>query len=141
MSRLVLLRLEGALALLAAVAGYALVGASWGLFLALLLVPDVFMAGYLIGLRVGAIVYNAGHTYIVPIVLGGTAFGLNYALLGAVALIWTAHTGMDRALGYGPKQMSGFFDTHLSPLDGDGTPADGRQTKAEPRIEATPGRS
>lgn len=138
MSPLVLLRLEGAVVPFAAVAGYAFVGASWWLFLALLLVPDAFMAGYLIGPRLGALVYNAGHTYLVPIVLGGMALGVDHALLGAVALIWTAHIGMDRALGYGLKQMSGFWDTHLRPPEGEGTSPDARRKGAGPRIETNP---
>jgi hypothetical protein len=31
----------------------------------------------------------------------------------ALALIWLAHAGFDRALGYGLKYASGFRDTHL----------------------------
>ena len=30
-----------------------------------------------------------------------------------IAFIWTAHIGMDRALGYGLKYPSAFGDTHL----------------------------
>jgi hypothetical protein len=33
-----------------------------------------------------------------------------------VALIWLAHIGLDRALGYGLKYGSGFRDTHLGRL-------------------------
>jgi hypothetical protein len=114
MSPLRLLRLEGGLVLGAALGGYALLGASWPLFAVLFLVPDLSMAGYLTGSRVGAAVYNAGHIYVGPFLLGAAAFGGGGELLGAVALIWTAHIGMDRALGYGLKQPSGFHDTHLS---------------------------
>jgi hypothetical protein len=63
---------------------------------------------------VGALVYNVGHTYALPLALGAIGAGLSNALVGAVALIWSAHIGMDRALGYGLKQPSGFYDTHLS---------------------------
>jgi hypothetical protein len=31
----------------------------------------------------------------------------------AGGLIWIAHIGFDRALGYGQKYSSGFGDTHL----------------------------
>jgi len=31
----------------------------------------------------------------------------------AVALIWTAHIGLDRAMGYGLKLPDGFKRTHL----------------------------
>ena len=99
----------------AALVGYHLVGVSWGLFLVLLLAPDVFMVGYLAGARFGARLYNLGHTYAGPLALGGLAFGLGSELAGAVALIWTAHIGLDRALGYGLKHATGFHDTHLSP--------------------------
>jgi len=56
------LRLEGALIVAFAVFSYHLLQASWLWFLLLLLVPDVFMVGYVWGNRVGATVYNVGHT-------------------------------------------------------------------------------
>jgi hypothetical protein len=33
-----------------------------------------------------------------------------------MALIWLAHIGMDRMLGYGLKYSGGFKDTHLGRL-------------------------
>ena len=39
---------------------------SWWLYGALLFVPDVFMLGCAVNLGVGALIYNLGHTYIVP---------------------------------------------------------------------------
>jgi hypothetical protein len=114
MSSRFLLRLEGALVLLAAVGAYAGAGLSWWLFAGLLLAPDVVLLGYGAGPRMGAVVYNAGHTYAVPLLLGGVALGLGHTLLGGIALIWAAHIGMDRALGYGLKSPTGFHDTHLS---------------------------
>jgi hypothetical protein len=33
--------------------------------------------------------------------------------LEGLALIWLAHIGVDRALGYGLKYPDGFKDTHL----------------------------
>jgi hypothetical protein len=114
MSSRFLLRLEGALVLIAAAGVYAATDLSWGLFAGLLLVPDIVLIGYRGGPRVGAAVYNAGHTYAVPLLLGAAALGLEHTLLGGVALIWVAHIGMDRALGYGLKHPTGFHDTHLS---------------------------
>ncbi|MFB6247691.1 MAG: DUF4260 domain-containing protein [Salinibacter sp.] len=114
MSSRFLLRLEGALVLIAAAGVYAATDLSWGLFAGLLLVPDIVLIGYGGGPRVGAAVYNAGHTYAVPLLLGGAALGLEHTPLGGVALIWAAHIGMDRALGYGLKHPTGFHDTHLS---------------------------
>lgn len=35
-----------------------------------------------------------------------------------LALIWTAHIGFDRALGYGLKYATAFGETHLGRLGG-----------------------
>lgn len=106
-------RLEWAAIAVAALAFYAMAGFSWWLFAVLILAPDVSMLGYLAGPRVGAIAYNALHILIVPVLLAvaGNLFG--NVLVTAIALIWTAHIAIDRALGYGLKLSSGFQDTHL----------------------------
>lgn len=109
-----MLRLEGGVMLLAAVLGYRALGGSWGFFAAVFLVPDLSMLGYLAGPRVGAFLYNAGHSLLGPAVLAGIALltaPLSTAML--LAVIWVAHIGFDRALGYGLKYSSSFFDTHL----------------------------
>jgi len=36
--------------------------------------------------------------------------------LAAVGLIWAAHVGIDRALGFGLKYPSAFTDTHLGSI-------------------------
>jgi hypothetical protein len=109
----ILLRLEG-LALLAAMAAlYAWQGTSWWLFAALFFTPDLSFAGYLLGSRPGAIIYNAVHTTVVPGVLLGIGLVLGQPLAVALAVIWLAHIGFDRALGYGLKQPDGFGFTHL----------------------------
>ena len=109
----VLLRLEGAAVLALAVAGYRASGGNWWLFALLLLAPDLAVLGYLAGNRVGAATYNLVHTYVLPLAL------LGYGLWGAsplalsLALIWLAHIGMDRTVGYGLKYATAFKDTHL----------------------------
>jgi hypothetical protein len=70
------------------------------------------MVGYVAGPRVGALLYNIGHPYAVPVALGAFGYALAASLGVALALIWAAHIGMDRALGYGLKRQSGFWDTH-----------------------------
>src|SRR6476661_1836887 len=96
----VLLRLEGE------------VGQSWIWFVVLFFAPDLSMAGYAAGNRVGAAAYNAAHTLVLPLILG--AFGVlgERDLATGIALIWLAHIAMDRALGYGLKLPTGFKDTH-----------------------------
>lgn len=108
-----LLRVEGLCALVAAIIGYQQLAGSWGLFALLLLVPDVALFGYLAGPRVGAIAYNAVHTYLTPAALAGIALLIPLPGILPICLIWIAHIGMDRALGLGLKFGSAFQDTHL----------------------------
>jgi hypothetical protein len=42
-----------------------------------------------------------------------SGFGLDSPLLLSIAMIWLAHLGIDRALGYGLKYFAGFGFTHL----------------------------
>jgi hypothetical protein len=107
------LRVEGAVVLALAAFLYTRGEHGWLLFAVLLLVPDVSMVGYTAGPRAGAIVYNAAHTYVGPAVTAVTGILAGATGSVAVALIWFAHIGMDRMLGYGLKRTSGFPDTHL----------------------------
>jgi hypothetical protein len=108
-----LLRLEGLVLLVASVVAYRAMGGSWLLFALLLLVPDVALVGYAAGPRIGALAYNALHTYLGPAALGALAsFGV-IPNAWPVGVIWLAQIGMDRALGLGLKFANGFQSTHL----------------------------
>jgi Domain of unknown function (DUF4260) len=109
----VLLRLEGAVLLSLAILGYALYGSSWWLFALVLLVPDVGAFGYLAGPGIGARAYNAFHTYAGPGVLVAIGAADHSTIMLSLGLIWFAHIGMDRALGYGLKYADRFGHTHL----------------------------
>lgn len=109
-----LLRLEGLAIGLAAIAAYAILEKSWTLFAILILAPDVAIAGYAFGRRIGAIVYNATHSYLGPAAVGATSWYAGWSGAAAQVLIWIAHIGLDRAIGYGLKDRSGFKATHLS---------------------------
>ena len=108
------LRSEGALLLVVAVAAYftALDEPFW-LVPTLLFVPDLFMVGYARSSKLGAVLYNAAHSYPGPALLGAVALATSNQLWQAVALVWFAHIGLDRALGYGLKYDTDFKDTHL----------------------------
>ena len=110
------LRIEGAAIGALALIAYGTTGASWWLFAALILVPDLAMVGYLARPRVGALIYNLAHTYTVPVALAGAAMVAGLPLLLAGALIWIAHIGADRMLGYGLKLPEGFKHTDLGTL-------------------------
>lgn len=113
-----MLQLEGLTLLALAVGLYAHLIGDWKMFGILFLAPDVIFAAYLFGPRIGAIGYNGVHSTIGPVALGAAAILLNVHLALAVALIWLAHIGFDRALGYGLKYASAFGDTHLSNTKG-----------------------
>jgi hypothetical protein len=108
-----LLRLEGLATAAVATVFYARTGASWWMYAALFLVPDLSMLGYLGGPRLGARIYNAIHSYITPATLAVSALLLGADELVPFALIWVSHIGVDRLLGYGLKYPDGFGRTHL----------------------------
>jgi hypothetical protein len=132
------LRLEGLVLFGLALLLYAVADGSWIVFLLLFLVPDLGMLGYLRGNTVGALIYNLFHTYLLPallVVLGIVAAGGDVPVL--LALIWFAHIGLDRMLGFGLKFPTGFGDTHLGTVGRarGSTPGteDRRGTVARPR--------
>jgi hypothetical protein len=109
-----ILRSEG-LVLLAAALGafFTALDEPYWLVPLLLFTPDLFMVGYARSTRTGAALYNVAHSYPAPAVLGAVALASSSPLWQAVALVWFAHIGMDRALGYGLKYDGSFHDTHL----------------------------
>lgn len=109
-----ILRAEGLAVLVAACWTYAVTGGSWWLFALLFLAPDLSMLGYAWGSRVGAIVYNLGHTYLAPGLFLALGLWAAWPLGTALGLIWAAHVGFDRMLGYGLKYPWAFKATHLS---------------------------
>ena len=108
-----LLRAEGGVLLAAALAGFTATGQSWWLVPLMLFLPDLLMTGYLHSTSVGALAYNLAHSYPAPAVLGGVALAVGADAALAAALVWFAHIGMDRLLGYGLKHDDGFIHTHL----------------------------
>lgn len=109
----VLLHVEGLVVLLAAVTLYAHQGYRWWPFALLLLTPDLVMIGYVFGNRVGSVAYNVMHSYSLPLMLAVSSLLASSPLGLQLALIWLAHIGMDRTVGYGLKYTTGFKDTHL----------------------------
>ncbi len=107
------LRVEGAAVLVAALVLYFDLGYEWWLLVLLLLAPDLSMLGFLAGQRVGTAAYDIAHLEALPLALavGGYLGGRELAV--KLALIWLAHIGMDRAVGYGLKYPTNFKDTHL----------------------------
>ncbi len=108
-----LLHLEGLAVLIGALVLYFDAGYGWLMLLVLFLAPDLSMIGYFGGPRVGALAYDVVHAYALPIALGVAGVLGDSSLAIQIALIWAAHIGADRLLGYGLKYPTAFRDTHL----------------------------
>ena len=109
-----MLRLEG----LALFAGATLIywrsDGPWWLYAVLFLTPDLSFLGYLAGPKIGAWAYNTMHSTLTPIaIVLAIRLGFTSPYLLFVALIWLAHIGFDRTVGYGLKYERGFGFTHL----------------------------
>jgi hypothetical protein len=48
-----------------------------------------------------------------PMAMMTAGFALSQPLVLSIAMIWLAHIGIDRTLGYGLKYSAGFGFTHL----------------------------
>jgi Domain of unknown function (DUF4260) len=119
-----LLRAEGLALFLAALVAYHILDGSWWMFAALILVPDLSFIGFVLGPKIGSIAYNALHSTIGPLLLGSIGWLVDHDntihifrdICSLTALIWLAHIGFDRAVGYGLKYASAFKDTHLGQI-------------------------
>ena len=107
------LRLEGLALFVGMTLLYYIWDGSWWVYGLLFFVPDLSFGAYLSGPSFGAMIYNAAHSYLAPMAMMTAGFADAAPLLLSVAMIWLAHIGFDRALGYGLKYAAGFGFTHL----------------------------
>jgi len=107
------LRFEGLCMLVAGLLIYPKLDFSWWTFALFFLTPDLSFLGYLAGARIGAIAYNSAHSYIGAIACLLVGYLLITPAFLCAGMIWCAHIGFDRALGYGLKYSTGFSFTHL----------------------------
>lgn len=84
------------------------------LFAALAL--GLFMIVYMAGPRIGAPVYDAAHLYAFGAVFAAIGIFVESGLWLCAGLLFLAHAGIDRALGFGLKETTGFKYTHLGRL-------------------------
>lgn len=110
------IRIEEAVMFVASYGATLYLNYSWWLFFALLLLPDLSMAGYIFNSRIGAGIYNIFHNRAVAIIVAlmGVASGVQYLILAGIVMF--GHVAMDRLLGYGLKYDEGFHVTHLGRL-------------------------
>lgn len=86
------------------------------LFFLLLFVPDITMIGYVFNPKIGATLYNIGHSFVVPYVVLAVAFFNDIPFLLMISLIWLAHIYLDRSIGFGLKYKYSFHETHLQKI-------------------------
>jgi hypothetical protein len=108
-----LLRLEAAVLLAGSLIAYSATRQHWWLVPLTILLPDLLMVGYLAGTRLGARLYNLAHSTPLPAAVVGLACWQGKPLLLALGLVWLAHIGADRLMGYGLKYDDHFQHTHL----------------------------
>lgn len=112
----VLLHIEGFVLLVATIYFYSQEGLGWGIFFLCLLAPDLSMLGYISNERIGSVIYNLFHSYVIPVCLIVISLVFQLDILLGLSLIWVAHIAMDRTVGYGLKYPTDFKDTHLQRL-------------------------
>ena len=108
-------RIESVAIAVLVVVAFVQLGFAWWWLIAIFLVWDLSMVGYLVSPRVGAISYNVGHSHLGPAVLLALTWVAGSDARGPVfvALTWAFHIAMDRFLGYGLKFTDRFTHTHL----------------------------
>lgn len=107
----------------------------WLRFALFFLAPDLSLAAYLAGPRLGAAIYNVAHSYILPAIVAVVAASVDHVPALLMGAIWTAHIGFDRVLGYGLKHPGSFGETHLGPIGAGRSqpvPRTARQTTERP---------
>lgn len=110
-------RIEGGIVFVLAIsAAVILRDMPWWAFILMAFAPDLAMAGYAAGPRSGAALYNAVHLYAfgAVVILAAVASASDFWI--CAGLLFIAHAGIDRALGFGLKETTGFKCTHLGIL-------------------------
>ena len=110
------LRVEGVVLLITSLLLFTSTHQHWWWVPVLLFAPDLFMVGYAHSTKLGALVYNIGHAYLLPASISLYGWHSQRPLLMAIGTIWFAHIGMDRFAGYGLKYDDNFKHTHLGSL-------------------------
>lgn len=95
---------------------------TWWVFPAALLLPDISMAGYLLGNHIGAYVYNLFHHKGMAVLVYATGFMSGVQVLMLTGIILFSHASLDRVLGYGLKYTDSFQHTHMGRIGNNANP-------------------
>lgn len=109
--------LNGLALLIGSIVAYGIFNGDWLAFILLLFVPDISMLGYAMNSKVGAWIYNIGHSYMLAISMMLIGYAMGSDNIIAIGLILLAHIGLDQVIGYGYKYADAeFSDTHINRL-------------------------
>ncbi len=103
-----LLKVEELMMFVLGIFMFGLLGYQWWWFLALILVPDIGMLGYLFSSKIGAITYNLFHHKGLAILLYFLGMYFSLPIIQLAGIILFSHSSLDRVLGYGLKYDKGF---------------------------------
>ncbi len=109
-------RIEGAIIAIVVGILYFIRGGDIVVFIITILLVDAFMVGYFLDKKIGAVIYNLGHSYTISVAMWLFSYIDNSGLLASISAAWIVHIGIDRAFGFGLKELSGFNDTHLGKI-------------------------
>ncbi len=112
----ILVKFEEAALFIFSIYLFSLLNFDWWLFIALLLVPDFSMLGYLAGNKTGVWLYNLFHHTGVAVAVYLIGIYSGNGVLQLAGVILFAHSRMDRLFGYGLKYEKGFKYTHLGAI-------------------------
>jgi len=91
-------------------------GLAWWAAVLWFFAPDLSFLGYLLGPKLGGVIYNLVHIYAFGLIALAIGIALAMPIVAGLGALWLAHCGFDRALGYGLKSRESFSETHLGPI-------------------------
>lgn len=94
------------------IVGVLLFGLWWVWFL-VLVVFEISVVVYLVGLWIGVFVYNLMYFYVVLFLLMIFGVGFGVMLLIVVGGLWLVYIGILCVMGFGLKYLSGYCDIYL----------------------------
>jgi len=111
-----ILRTEELAMFLLSIALFSQTAFSWWWFPALILLPDIGMAGYAINSKFGSLTYNLFHHKAIAVAAFVVGHIWELPFIELTGIILFGHASMDRIFGYGLKYGVSFKHTHLGKI-------------------------
>lgn len=108
-----ILRLEGLAIFVASSYVYSFVGAGWIYFLVMFLTPDISLLVFMRDKSLGSKIYNFIHNYASAFLCIFLGVILGNVFISSYGIVVTAHTGLDRFLGFGLKYPENPKKSHI----------------------------